>query len=45
MVSQRDLNKVVEQINSSYAALIKRLDKLEAANVALNTKSKESKDK
>ena len=52
MVSQRDLNVVIEQINESYAVLLKRIDKLEAkiewdtgAKVASNTTKKESKEK
>ena len=40
MVSQRDLNVVIEQINESYAVLLKRIDKLEA-KVASNTTKKE----
>ena len=44
MVSQRDLNVVIEQINESYAALLKRIAELEA-KVASNTTKKESKEK
>ena len=44
MVSQRDLNKLLEQINSSYARLVARVDKLEAKPVP-STNKKESKDK
>jgi len=44
MVSQRDLNVVIEQINESYAALLKRIDKLEAKAASTTTK-KESKEK
>ena len=32
MVSQRDLNVVIEQINESYAVLLKRIDKVEEVN-------------
>jgi hypothetical protein len=48
MVSQRDLNKVVEQINSSYSVLIERLVALEAELASLksiSTNKKESKEK
>lgn len=45
MVSQRDLSKVVEQINSSYAVLVARITELEAELKSLNTSKKESKEK
>ena len=44
MVSQRELKQVVDQINSSYAALIKRVVELENKQ-ALTTDKKESKQK
>tara|TARA_R110002096_G_scaffold95534_5_gene214057 strand:- start:2530 stop:2667 length:138 start_codon:yes stop_codon:yes gene_type:complete len=44
MVSQRELEQVVDQINSSYAALIKRVVELENKQ-ALTTDKKESKQK
>ena len=44
MVSHRDLNVVIEQINESFTALLKRVEKLEA-KVASNTTKKESKEK
>ena len=44
MVSQRDLNVVIDQINESFTALLKRVEKLEA-KVASNTTKKESKEK
>ena len=48
MVSQRDLNQVVEQINASYSLLVKRLTELESELKALKaatTSKKESKEK
>ena len=49
MVSQRDLNQVVDQINSSYDRLLKQIYSLEekvAALEAFNTiLSKKSKEK
>ena len=44
MVSHRDLNVVIDQINESFTALLKRVEKLEA-KVASNTTKKESKEK
>ena len=44
MVSQRELKQVVDQINSSYAALIKRVVELENKQ-ALTITKKESKEK
>tara|TARA_R110000737_G_scaffold188190_1_gene210461 strand:+ start:22 stop:159 length:138 start_codon:yes stop_codon:yes gene_type:complete len=44
MVSQRELKQVVDQINSSYSALIKRVVELENKQ-ALTTDKKESKQK
>ena len=44
MVSQRDLEQVVTQINSSYSLLVARIAVLEA-QVARNTNKKESKEK
>jgi hypothetical protein len=44
MVSHRDLNAVIEQINESFTALLKRVERLEA-KVAYNTTKKESKEK
>jgi hypothetical protein len=49
MVSQRDLEQVVTQVNSSYASLMLRLTKVEAmiANIKTthNIPKKESKEK
>ena len=41
MVSNRDLERVVEQINDIIAGLVKRIEKLEQANTTKATKSKE----
>ena len=41
MVSNRDLEKVVEQINIILTALAVRVEKLEKANTTLPKKSKE----
>jgi len=41
MVSHKDLENVVEQINESYTHILERLEKLEA----LNTPKEESKGK
>jgi hypothetical protein len=48
MVSQRDLNQVVEQINASYSLLVNRLTELESELKTLkaaSTPKKESKEK
>ena len=41
MVSNRDLEQVVEQVNGIIAGLVKRIEKLEQANTTKATKSKE----
>tara|TARA_B110000091_G_scaffold211629_1_gene256635 strand:+ start:104 stop:235 length:132 start_codon:yes stop_codon:yes gene_type:complete len=41
MVSQRELEQVVEQVNGILAGLVKRIEKLEQANTTKATKSKE----
>ena len=41
MVSNRDLEQVVEQVNGIIAGLVQRIEKLEQANTTKATKSKE----
>jgi hypothetical protein len=41
MISNRDLEKVVEQVNEILAGLAKRIDALEKANTTKAAKSKE----
>tara|TARA_R110002074_G_scaffold367096_1_gene541105 strand:- start:363 stop:494 length:132 start_codon:yes stop_codon:yes gene_type:complete len=41
MVSQHELGKVVEQVNSIIEGLVKRIEKLEKVNTTKATKSKE----
>jgi len=43
MVSQRDLNKVVEQVNSSYKVMLDKLSALEAQVAALAQKEEKVK--
>ena len=45
MVSNKELEQVVSQVNSSYAALVERIAKLEAEVEALSTLKAKSKDK
>jgi len=48
MVSHRDLQDVVEQVNKSYATLLQKLESLEAQVLILSaptTSKKESKEK
>lgn len=43
MVSQRDLNKVVEQVNSSYQIMLDKITALEAKVAALTQKEEKVK--
>jgi len=43
MVSQRDLNKVVEQVNSSYKVMSDKISALEAQVAALSQKEEKVK--
>jgi len=43
MVSQRDLNKVVEQVNSSYNVMMDKISALEAQVAALTQKEEKVK--
>lgn len=43
MVSQRDLNKVVEQVNSSYKVMMDKISALEAQVALLSQKEEKVK--
>lgn len=45
MVSNKELEQVVSQVNSSYAALMARVSKIEAKLESLNTYKAKSKEK